>query len=135
MPNRARLVTASFLTRHALVPWQLGARHFFRHLVDGDIANNAGNWQWVAGTGAAPRRSRPLNPVRQAERFDPEGDYVRRHVPELRGVSGDAIRRPWRHPDVLRTTGYAAPVLEPSDGVSAIKRSIVPAADTRSVPR
>lgn len=115
MHNRARLVTASFLTRRAGVRWQDGARHFFHHLVDGDPANNAGNWQWVAGTGAAPRRSRPLNPVRQAERFDPDGRYVRRYVPELAEADAAAVLRPWRHPALLRATGYPAPILEVPD--------------------
>jgi deoxyribodipyrimidine photo-lyase len=84
MPNRARLVAASFLVKDLYVDWRLGARHFFDHLVDGDVANNAGNWQWVAGTGTDPRPNRVLNPTAQARRFDPDGAYVRRHVPELR---------------------------------------------------
>jgi deoxyribodipyrimidine photo-lyase len=79
IPNRARLVAGSYLTRRLGVPWQAGAGHFMRHLVDGDPASNAGNWQWVAGTGVAPRRGVPLNPERQAHRFDPDGTYVRRH--------------------------------------------------------
>ena len=118
MHNRARLVTASFLTRLAGVPWQEGARHFFHHLVDGDPANNAGNWQWVAGTGAAPRRSRPLSPARQAERFDSDGRYVRMYVPELATADTGAVLRPWRHPDLLRATGYPAPILDVPDGRS-----------------
>jgi deoxyribodipyrimidine photo-lyase len=66
MHNRARLITASFLVHHLHVDWRAGARHFFDWLVDGDVANNVGNWQWVAGTGANPRRGRPLSPLRQA---------------------------------------------------------------------
>ncbi|HWC70579.1 MAG TPA: deoxyribodipyrimidine photo-lyase [Actinomycetota bacterium] len=112
MHNRARLVTASFLTRRAGVPWQVGARHFFEHLVDGDPANNAGNWQWVAGTGASPRRGRPLSPVRQAQRFDPDGAYVRRYVPELARATSPAILRPWSHPELLRASGYPAPIVD-----------------------
>jgi deoxyribodipyrimidine photo-lyase len=115
MHNRARLVTASFLTRRAGVPWQVGAAHFSHHLVDGDPANNAGNWQWVAGTGAAGRRSRPLNPARQAERFDRDGVFVRRYVPELAGVEGHAVLAPWRHPELRRATGYPAPILNVAD--------------------
>ena len=111
MHNRARLVTASFLTRRAGVPWQVGARYFSRHLVDGDPANNAGNWQWVAGTGAAPRRSRPLAPVRQAERFDRRGAYIRRYVPELANAEGRAVLEPWRDPELLRATGYPPPIM------------------------
>jgi deoxyribodipyrimidine photo-lyase len=83
MHNRARLVTASFLTRDLGIDWRAGARHFWDLLVDGEIANNAGNWQWVAGTGNDTRPNRVMNPIRQARRFDPAGDYVRRYVPEL----------------------------------------------------
>ena len=115
MHNRARLVTASFLTRRAGVPWQVGAAHFSHHLVDGDPANNAGNWQWVAGTGVSGRRNRPLNPARQAERFDRDGAFVRRYVPELAGVEGRAVLAPWRHPELRRATGYPAPILDVTD--------------------
>jgi len=83
MHNRARLVTGSFLTKHLAIDWRRGAAHFFEHLVDGDVANNTGNWQWVAGTGTDSRPNRRLSPERQAERFDPEGIYVRRYVPEF----------------------------------------------------
>jgi deoxyribodipyrimidine photo-lyase len=137
MHNRARLVTASFLTRRAGVPWQVGAKHFYGHLVDGDPANNAGNWQWVAGTGAATRTSRPLSPVRQAERFDADGAYVRRYVPELADVEGAAVLRPWRDPALLRASGYPAPILDVgrvSQG-AATARSTRPAPWTRSMPR
>jgi deoxyribodipyrimidine photo-lyase len=83
MHNRARLVAGSFLTKHLGIDWRRGAEHFFAHLVDGDIANNTGNWQWVAGTGTDSRPNRRLSPQRQAERFDPDGAYVRRYIPEL----------------------------------------------------
>ena len=109
--NRARMVAASFLTRRLAIPWQQGARHFARHLVDGDPANNAGGWQWTAGTGTDPRRSRTFNPVLQAKRFDPSGEYVRRYVRELSEVPAPRIFAPWRDPDVLRLTGYPEPVL------------------------
>jgi deoxyribodipyrimidine photo-lyase len=112
MHNRARLVTASFLTRRAQVPWQVGAEHFMHHLVDGDPASNSGNWQWSAGTGASPRRGQALSPVRQAERFDPDGVYVRRYVPELADAGRAAVLRPWRHPELLRRTGYPAPIVD-----------------------
>ena len=83
MHNRARMVTASFLTKHLLTHWAIGERHFAKHLLDFDLASNAGNWQWAAGTGcdAAPY-FRVFHPERQRERFDPEGIYVRRWVPE-----------------------------------------------------
>jgi deoxyribodipyrimidine photo-lyase len=75
MPNRARLVVASYLTRVLGISWRLGAAHFDRHLTDGDPSSNAGNWQWVAGTGASSRRGVALNIDRQAARFDPDGTY------------------------------------------------------------
>jgi deoxyribodipyrimidine photo-lyase len=80
MPNRARLVAASYLTRTLELDWRLGAAHFDRHLVDGDPASNIGNWQWVAGSGANPRRGTALNIDRQARRFDPRGDYTSRYL-------------------------------------------------------
>ena len=82
MHNRARLVAGSFLTKHLGIDWRRGADHFFTHLVDGDLANNTANWQWVAGTGTDTRPNRRLSPQRQAERFDPDGVYVRRYVAE-----------------------------------------------------
>ena len=83
MHNRARLVAGSFLTKHLGIDWRIGAAHFFEHLVDGDVANNTGNWQWVAGTGTDSRPNRRLSPQRQSERFDPDGVYARRYIPEL----------------------------------------------------
>ena len=83
MHNRARLVTASFLTKHLYLDWREGARHFFDLLVDGDIANNCLNWQWVAGTGTDSRPNRVLNPMLQAKKYDASGAYVRRWLPEV----------------------------------------------------
>ena len=94
--NRARLVAGSFLTRTLGLDWRLGAGVFFDVLVDGDVANNVGNWQWVAGTGANTRPNQALNPIRQAARFDPQGDYVRRYVPELEQLTGATIHEPWQ---------------------------------------
>jgi deoxyribodipyrimidine photo-lyase len=111
MHNRARLVTASFLTRRLGVRWQQGARHFSELLFDADVANNAGNWQWAAGTGVDPRRARTLNPIRQARRFDPTGDYIRRYVDELADVPASRIFTPWVDPDLLRRTGYPEPLV------------------------
>jgi deoxyribodipyrimidine photo-lyase len=95
--NRARLVVASFLTKHLLVDWREGARFFLQHLMDGDLPSNNGGWQWVAGTGtdAAPYY-RIFNPVTQSERFDPDGDYIRRWVPELAKLPAPAVFAPWR---------------------------------------
>ena len=83
MHNRARLVAGSFLTKHLYVDWRVGAQHFFDWLVDGDVANNCMNWQWVAGTGTDTRPQRVLNPTLQQQKYDPDGRYVRRWVPEL----------------------------------------------------
>jgi deoxyribodipyrimidine photo-lyase len=90
------MVTASFLVKDLLVDWRIGERHFRHLLVDGDVPQNAGNWQWVAGTGpdAAPY-FRVLNPLTQARRFDPDGDYVRRWVPELAGLTAGSVHAPW----------------------------------------
>jgi deoxyribodipyrimidine photo-lyase len=110
MHNRARLLTASFLTKDLGIHWTAGARHFFDLLVDGDIANNAGNWQWVAGTGNDTRPNRRFNLLRQAQRFDPDGDYVRRYVPELADVPGKGVHAPWTLGRPIG--GYPAPLGE-----------------------
>lgn len=102
MHNRARLVTGSFLTKHLGVDWRRGARRFFELLADGEPANNIGNWQWVAGTGTDTRPNRILNPIAQALRNDPAGDYVRRYVPELASVPGPAVHQPWLLPPESR---------------------------------
>ncbi|WP_116245655.1 deoxyribodipyrimidine photo-lyase [Nocardiopsis sp. FIRDI 009] len=109
--NRARMIAAAFLTRTLRVHWRAGADHFDAHLVDGDVADDYGNWQWVAGTGNDTRPNRPFNPLRQARRFDPEGDYVRRHVPELRDLPGGRALTPWREPEP--PDGYPPPVADP----------------------
>ena len=109
MHNRARLVTASFLTKHLLVDWREGERWFMRHLLDGDPAVNVGNWQWVASTGAdAMPAFRIFNPTLQGARFDPRGDYVRRWVPELAEVAGPDLHAPGR---MRRFPGYPAPIV------------------------
>ncbi|GAA4820623.1 cryptochrome/photolyase family protein [Tomitella cavernea] len=113
MHNRVRMITASFLTKDLHLPWWRGARHFMKHLVDGDLASNQHGWQWTAGCGtdAAPY-FRVFNPVTQGERFDPDGDYVRRWVPELRHIDGKAVHRPWAR-------GAAAPLFSVNGPVSA----------------
>lgn len=99
MHNRVRMVVASFLVKDLHVRWQRGADHFLAWLVDGDLPQNQMNWQWVAGTGrdAAPY-FRVFNPVTQGLTSDPDGTYVRRWVPELRGVPGRAVHEPWKLP-------------------------------------
>jgi deoxyribodipyrimidine photo-lyase len=103
MHNRVRMITASFLTKDLHAWWPVGARHFLDHLVDGDLASNNHGWQWVAGTGtdAAPY-FRVFNPITQGLKFDPQGDYVRRWVPELAHLPGKAVHEPWDAED-----GYA----------------------------
>jgi len=113
MHNRARMITASFLTRNLGIDWRHGYRHFDYFLADGDVANNAGNWQWVAGTGNNTRPNRVMNPLRQAQRFDKPGEYVRRYVPELAGLGASAIQTPWKLPDAQRERlGYPSPIVE-----------------------
>jgi deoxyribodipyrimidine photo-lyase len=117
MHNRGRLIAGSFLTKTLYLDWREGARHFLHHLVDGDIANNQLNWQWVAGTGTDTRPSRVLNPLRQAERFDPEGTYVRRYVPELANIEGPAVHTPWKLPgDVRKGLDYPDPIVDLAEG-------------------
>lgn len=96
MHNRVRMITASFLVKSLHLPWQRGAREFMMWLRDGDAASNQQGWQWVAGCGtdAAPFH-RIFNPTKQGLTFDPDGDYVRRWIPELRGIAGSAVHQPW----------------------------------------
>jgi deoxyribodipyrimidine photo-lyase len=122
MHNRARLVTSSFLTKHLYLDWRLGAAHYFDLLVDGDVASNVGNWQWVAGTGTDTRPNRVFNPLRQARRFDPEGDYVRRHVPELANIDGAAVHEPWRL-GRAKPRRYPDPIVEHAPAVSRFRRA------------
>jgi len=107
MHNRVRMVVASFLIKDLLLDWRQGAAWFWDTLVDADLANNAASWQWVAGSGAdAAPYFRVFNPVLQGERFDPEGAYVRRWVPELAGLPRQVIHRPWEaDAAILRQAG------------------------------
>jgi deoxyribodipyrimidine photo-lyase len=113
MHNRARMITASFLTRRLGIDWRHGYAHFGQLLADGDVANNAGNWQWVAGTGNNTRPGRVLNPLRQASRFDHKGDYVRRYVPELAILAAPCIYTPWTLPPGHRSRlKYPDPLID-----------------------
>jgi deoxyribodipyrimidine photo-lyase len=100
MHNRARLVVGSFLTKDLGIDWRWGERWFMRLLIDGDEANNNGNWQWIASVGVDPQPffRRLYNPARHQERYDPEGEYVRRHVPELAEVPDEYLSEPWTMP-------------------------------------
>jgi deoxyribodipyrimidine photo-lyase len=115
MSNRARLVTASFLTRHLLMDYRIGERHFMHHLIDGDVANNRGGWQWVAGVGLdAQPWFRIFNPVRQGQRFDPAGAWVRRWIPELGDVEDRFVHAPWEAPSP--PSDYPSPIVGLAEG-------------------
>ena len=120
--NRARMIVASFLTKDLYLDWRLGAREFLDWLVDGEIANNNLNWQWTAGTGTDTNPHRIFNPTVQAQRFDPDGDYVRRYVPELRAVAGKAVHEPWKLPAAVREAlDYPPPVVDHHEAVAEYK--------------
>ena len=120
MHNRVRMVVASFLVKHLLLPWQAGARWFWDTLVDADLAQNSLNWQWSAGCGAdAAPYFRIFNPTTQAERYDPDGAYIRRWVPELARLPTSCLFAPWTAPPAkLRATGvvlgetYPEPIVD-----------------------
>ena len=118
--NRARMISASFLTKHLLVTYQRGEAHYMKYLTDGDWASNNMGWQWSAGCGCdAQPYFRVFNPVTQGEKFDPDGDYVRRWVPELADMPVRFIHKPWEAPsDMLRAAGvelgrnYPRPIVD-----------------------
>ncbi|MDQ6669691.1 MAG: FAD-binding domain-containing protein, partial [Chloroflexota bacterium] len=138
MHNRVRMAVASFLVKDLLMPWQIGARWFWDTLVDADLANNTLGWQWSAGCGfdAAPF-TRVFNPTLQAERFDAEGDYIRRYVPELANLAAPYIHRPFEAPPlVLAEAGvrlgktYPYPIV---DHAAARRRALAAFAARRRV--
>lgn len=120
MHNRVRMITASFLIKDLLIPWQRGEAWFWDTLVDADLASNAASWQWVAGSGAdAAPYFRIFNPVTQGRKFDPDGAYIRRYVPELSSLPTKHIHAPWLAPaEVLAASGirlgvtYPVPIVE-----------------------
>ncbi len=112
MHNRARMIVASFLVKDLHFEWQVGARHFEEHLTDFDPASNSHGWQWTAGCGTdASPFFRVFNPITQGEKFDPQGDYVRRYIPELAHIPGKAVHQPWLLVDGL-ANGYPAPIVD-----------------------
>jgi deoxyribodipyrimidine photo-lyase len=117
MHNRARMVVASFLVKDLGIDWREGARHFFDLLLDGDVAQNVGNWQWVAGTGVDTRPNRVYNPARQRAKLDPDGAYVKRYVPELADVPPRQIDEPG-----LLAPAYPAPIVDHALAVEAFRR-------------
>jgi deoxyribodipyrimidine photo-lyase len=95
MHNRVRMIVASFLTKDLLIDWKWGEKHFMTELLDGDLAPNNGGWQWAASTGCDPQPYfRIFNPLLQSEKFDPDGEYIKKYIPELRGVSSELIHEP-----------------------------------------
>lgn len=124
MHNRVRMIVASYLTKHLLLPWQAGEAWFWDTLVDGDLAANAASWQWVAGSGAdAAPYFRVFNPVLQGRKFDPDGAYVRRYVPELAGLPNATIHAPWEASALELTAAgvtlghdYPRPVVDLGEG-------------------
>jgi deoxyribodipyrimidine photo-lyase len=119
MHNRVRMVAASFLIKHLLIDWRAGEQWFWDTLVDADVASNPANWQWVTGSGAdAAPYFRIFNPVLQGEKFDPNGDYIRRYVPELGQLDAATIHSPERAPLVALSGGkaYPGPIVAHADG-------------------
>ena len=119
MHNRVRMIVASFLVKHLRISWTEGAAWFWDTLVDADLAANTLGWQWSAGCGAdAAPYFRIFNPILQGQKFDPQGHYVRRWVPELAGLTSECIHQPWTAtPEMLRAAGvtlggrYPAPLV------------------------
>ena len=128
MHNRTRMVVASFLVKDLHLEWQLGERFFAQHLVDYDVASNAHGWQWTAGTGTdASPYYRVFNPIEQGRRFDENGDYIRKYVPELAHLSASEIHEPWLFLDgyskgyVERIVDHAAERIESLERLKEIK--------------
>ncbi len=106
MHNRVRMAVASYLTKNLWIDWREGEAHFMQHLLDGDESQNNGNWQWAASVGADPQPYfRVFNPVRQQQKFDPDGVYVRRWVPELRELPDRWLAAPWEAPEEVQRRG------------------------------
>ena len=121
MHNRLRMVTAMFLTKHLFIDWRWGEQFFMQHLVDGDLASNNGGWQWSASTGVdAVPYFRIFNPVRQSERFDPDGAFIRKFVPELSELKPKAIH--WPSEEERQRCGYPAPIVDHKQAVAQTKQ-------------
>jgi deoxyribodipyrimidine photo-lyase len=113
MHNRVRMIVASFLTKNLRQHWHEGERWFWDTLVDADLASNTLGWQWVAGCGAdAAPYFRVFNPVTQSKKFDPDGVYLKRWLPELADFPRDLLHEPWKDPERLRRSGYPSPIVD-----------------------
>ncbi|MDP2562156.1 deoxyribodipyrimidine photo-lyase [Psychrobium sp. 1_MG-2023] len=113
MHNRLRMVVASFLTKHLLIDWRWGEQYFMEQLIDGDLAANNGGWQWAASTGCdAQPYFRIFNPIRQSERFDPNGDFIRMYLPELKDIPNKAIHFPHAYLEKYNLTAYWPAIVE-----------------------
>jgi deoxyribodipyrimidine photo-lyase len=120
MHNRLRMVTASFLVKDLLIDWRWGERYFAEHLIDFDLAANNGGWQWAASTGCdAQPYFRIFNPVTQSRKFDADGKFIRRYLPELAGCDDRSVHAPWlmtqeeqRKAGVVIGRDYPAPVVD-----------------------
>ncbi|KAJ1308941.1 hypothetical protein OPQ81_004624 [Rhizoctonia solani] len=115
MHNRARMITAMYLTKDLMLDWRLGEKHFMEQFIDGDLASNNGGWQWSASTGTDPQPYfRIFNPYSQSEKADPSGNYIKYFVPELKGLSGKALHDPYGHlsPSEFKKLGYPKPLVD-----------------------
>jgi deoxyribodipyrimidine photo-lyase len=112
MHNRCRMIVASFLTKDLIINWQWGEKYFMQTLIDGDLAANNGGWQWSASSGMDPKPLRIFNPYTQAQKFDPEAEYIRRWLPELRSVDTEAILTGKIPPLTRHRVGYPQPIVD-----------------------
>lgn len=115
MHNRCRMIVASFLAKDLLLDWRMGERYFMEHLIDGDFASNNGGWGFSASTGVDPQPYfRIFNPLLQSEKFDEQGEYIRKWIPELRDVKGKAIHDPYGRGEgkLAEKTGYPKPIVD-----------------------
>lgn len=112
MHNRCRMIVASFLTKDLIINWQRGEKYFMQNLIDGDLAANNGGWQWSASSGMDPKPLRIFNPASQAQKFDPEAEYIREWLPELRSVDPEYLVTGKIPADHLQRTGYPQPIVD-----------------------